>query len=123
MVNLSLRCHPDVLFSYSSSHVQLIIRVENPAEHPVWAEADVAVPEHVSLAPNSELRKGRVRVGIIEKEQFLEKAVRIFSNTYTNPQMYRCKVTVYTFNKDGVIESRMEKSADVRSEMKKEATF
>jgi hypothetical protein len=103
--------------------VQLIIRVENPAEHPVWTEADITVPEHVSLAPNSELRKGRVRVGIVEQNQFLEKAVRVFSNTYTNPQMYRCMITVYTFNKDGVIESRMEKSADIRCELKKEASF
>jgi hypothetical protein len=81
------------------------------------------VPDHISLAPNTELRKGRVRVGIIEKKQFLEKAVRIYSNAYTNPQMYRCKVTLYTFNKDGVIESRLEKEADIRCELKKEASF
>ena len=64
-----------------------------------------------------------VRVGIIEKKQFLEKAVKIYSTRYTNPQMYRCTVTLYTFNKDGVIESRMEKSADIRCEKKKEASF
>jgi len=123
LVNLSLRCHPDVLFGYSSSHVEVIVRVENDGDHPVWSEADVSVADHVSLAPNTELRKGRVRVGIVEKKQFLEKAVRVYSNTYTNPQMYRCNVTLYTFNKDGVIESRLEKTMDIRCEMKKEATF
>ncbi|MBD3210385.1 hypothetical protein GF318_03315 [Candidatus Micrarchaeota archaeon] len=123
MVNLSLRYHPDVLFGYSSSHVQLIIRVENSGEHPVWSEADISIPEHVSLAPNTELRKGRVRVGIVEGKEFLEKAVRVYANAYTNPQMYRCNVTLYTFNKNGIIESRMEKSVDIRCELKKEASF
>ncbi|MBU0532128.1 hypothetical protein KKB44_01410 [Candidatus Micrarchaeota archaeon] len=123
MVNLSLRIHPDVLFAYSSTYVEVIIRVENPGDHAVWAEADISVPDHISLAPNTELRKGRVRVGIIDGKQFLEKAVRVYSNTYTNPQMYHCAITLYIFNKDGIIDSRMEKSSDIRCEMKKEASF
>ena len=123
MVNLSLRNHPDVLFAYSINYVELILRVENPVDHPIWAEADITVPEKLSLSPDNSLRKGRVRVGIVGKNEFLEKAVRVYGNSFTNPQMYRASATVYVFNKDGVIDSRMEKSLDIRCEMKKEASL
>jgi len=123
VVKLTLRTHPEVLFGYSSSHVELILRVENEGEHPVWAEADVAVPEHLSLHPGNKLRKGRVRVGIVGNKEFLEKSVRIYSGSYTNPQMYKCDVTLFSFNRDGVIETRLERSLNLRCEVKKEATL
>ena len=123
MANLDIRTHPDVLFCYSINYVELILRVENPDDRPVWAEADVSVPENLSLNPNDTLRKGRVRVGIVDSKEFLEKAVRIYGNAYTSPQMYRCNVTLYVYNKDGVIDSRIEKSKDVRCEMKKDAVL
>ncbi len=123
VIKLSLRNHPDVLFCYSKNHIEVIIRVENPGKEPLWAEADISVPEKLSLAPGTELQKGRVRVGIVNGKEFLEKSVRVFGNAYTNPQMYRCDVTLYVFNHDGIIESRMEKSIDLRCEMKKEASL
>ena len=123
MANLDIRTHPDVLFCYSINYVELILRVENPGKHSIWAEADVSVPENLSLNPNDTLRKGRVRVGIVDSKEFLEKAVRIYGNAYTSPQMYRCNVTLYVYNKDGVIDSRIEKSKDVRCEMKKDAVL
>ncbi len=123
VVNLSLRCHPEVLFGYSSSHVDLIMRVENNTDHALWAEADVVVPENISLAPGAPLKKGRVRVGIIGKKEYLEKSVRVYSTNLASPQIYRCNVVLYVFNKDGVIDSRLEKPADIRCEMKKEASL
>lgn len=123
MINLRLRNHPDVLFCYSSNYIEVIMRAENKGDHPLWVEADVSVPEHLSLGPNSELRKGRVRVGIVGPKEFLEKSVRVYGNQYTNPQMYRCTITLYVYNRDGVIDSRMEKSMDLRCEMKKEASL
>ena len=123
VVKLDIRTHPDVLFCYSINYVELIIRVENSSNHPLWAEADIAVPENLSLNPNDNLKKGRVRVGIVGGEEFLEKAVRIYGNAYTSPQMYRCNITLYVFNKDGVIETRLEKSKDIRCEMKKDAVL
>lgn len=123
LVSLSLRMHPEVLFGFSSNYVELILRVENKTEQPLWAEADISVPEHVSLSPNNSLKKGRVRVGIVGKNEFLEKSVRVFSNSYTQPQMYKCGVTLYVFSKDGVIESRLEKPINIRCELKKEASL
>lgn len=123
MVKLSIRSHPEVLFGFSSNHVELVLRVENHDKHPVWAEADVKVPERISLSPNTHLGKGRLRVGIIGKGEFLEKAVRLYGNSLTNPQMYQCGITLYAFNKDGIIDSRLEKSFNLRCELKKEASL
>ena len=123
LVNITLRTHPDVLFAFSINHIELITRVENHNEHPIWVEAEISVPEKLSLSPDSPLRKGRVRIGIIEKNQFLEKAVRVYANSFTNPQMYKVDSTVFLFNKDGVIDARLEKSLNIRCEMKKKATI
>lgn len=123
MVNLTIRNHPDVLFAYSANHVEVILRVENPAAEAIWAEADLSVPENLSLSPDSRLRKGRVRVGIVGRKEFLEKAVRVYGGSYTSPQMYRCNATLYVFNRDGVIGQRLEKSLDVRCEAKKAASL
>lgn len=109
-----------MLFCYTNNYLELISRVDNKGDHPLWAEADVKVPEKLSLSPDNELRKGRVRVGIVNTKEFLEKGVRVYANKYTAPQMYKCDVTLYIYNKDGIIESRLEKSLNVRCERKKE---
>lgn len=123
MARFTLRSHPEVLFAFSANHIELIARVENPDDRPLWAEAEVSVPERLSLAPDHHLAKGRLRIGIIGKNEFLEKSVRVYANGYTNPQMYTCPVTLFTFNRDGVIDKRMEKSIDVRCEAKKEPSL
>lgn len=123
MVSLSMRVHPDVLFCYSANFVELILHVENPGGDAVWAEADINVPESLSLGPDGELRKGRVKVGIVDGKGQVEKSIRVFGNAYTGPQMYRCNVTLFVFNKDGTIESRIENAKDIRCEMKKEASL
>lgn len=123
MVKLLFRFHPDVLFSYSSSYVELILHIENEGKDPTWLEADINVPENLSLAPNAPLRRGRVKVGILAKKEFIEKAVRIFGTSITSPQVYRINSTLYVYNKDAIIETRMEKGVDLRCELKKDASI
>ena len=123
VVNLDVITHPDVVFAYSPNYVDTTIKVANPTGETCWAEADVYVPSKLSLSPDSMLRKGRVRVGVVEKDEKREKGVRIYANPYTNPQVYRCKVVLYVYSKDGVIASRLEKHVDVRCEVKKDATI
>ena len=123
MVELKLRIHPNVLFAYSPNYVETILRIENRGKKQVWCEAEVKIPDKISLSPTSGLERGRLRLGIITKKEYLEKTVRIFANNYTNPQIYRVSVTLFVFNKDGIIEKRMEKTIDIRCELKKEETL
>ena len=123
MPALMLRAHHEIIFAYSTNHTEVIVRVENEGKAYLWAEADIQVPESISLAPMTELRKGRVRIGIIGKNEFLEKATRIYAMPTTAPQVYRCGVVLYLYNKDGVIEKRMEKEIDIRCEFRKKETI
>ncbi len=123
MVELKLRTHPNVLFAYSPNHTEIIARIENRSKDPVWCEAEIKIPDKISLSPTSSLSRGRLRLGIVTKKEYLEKAVRIFANNYTNPQVYRAEITLFVFNKDGIITKRVEKPIDIRCELKKEATL
>jgi hypothetical protein len=123
MVTLSVRSHPDVLFANSNHHVELILRVENHGSGVAWVEADISVPDTISVSPHSHLRKGKVRIGIISKNEFLEKSIRIYSSSLTAPRMYKCSIVLYSFNRDGVIEKRIEKTINIRCEVKKQASF
>ncbi len=123
MVSFDVVTHPDVIFAYSPNYVESTIKVGNPVGESAWAEADVYVASKLSLSPDNLLRKGRVRVGVLEKNESREKAVRIYANPYTSPQVYRCKIVLYVYSKDGVIASRLEKAVDIRCELKKEATI
>ena len=89
MLKVSLRSHPDVIFAYSQNYVDIIMRIENHSATNLWCEADIKTPENISLSPTNDLRKGRVRVGILTKKEFIEKSVRVFVNQYTSPQMYK----------------------------------
>jgi hypothetical protein len=119
MVNFDVRVHPGVMFAYSQNFVELIINAANEGGESRWCEANIHVPEKLSLSPDNALRKARMRVGIIEKDARLEKNLRIYAGELTNPQMYRCKITLYTYDKNGVVDMRLEKGIDIRCEVKK----
>ncbi|HLD60123.1 MAG TPA: hypothetical protein VI912_03955, partial [Candidatus Bilamarchaeaceae archaeon] len=68
MITLELKTHPDVLFAYTNHNIDLILRVENKDEIS-WVEADVSIPNKISLSPTNSLDKGRVRVGIVNKDE------------------------------------------------------
>lgn len=123
MVHFNLRVHPNVLFAYAPNSTDLILRLENTLSHPCWIEADIFLPDRLSLGPDSDVRKGRLRLGIVGKDEGREKTVRVYANNYTKPQMYRCRVVVFSYDRDGVISSRLERPVDIRCEMKKEATL
>ncbi len=119
MINFDVRVHPNVIFGYSTNFIELIIKAENKGEESRWSEANISVPDKLSLSHDSMLKKARVRIGIIEKGAMLEKNLKIYAGEYTNPQMYRCKVTLYTYDKNGVVDMRLEKPVDIRCELKK----
>jgi len=123
LYKIAIRMHPEVLFCNTNHSIEAIIRIENKGKNPVWAEAELKVPEKISLSPDTELHRGKVRLGIVSNGEFLEKSVRIFGNRYTSPQMYPVSMIIYTFDRDGIIESRIEKKANIRCEKKKEESI
>lgn len=119
MVSFDIRAHPPVIFAYVPNAAEIILEAKNNGDDARWCEAHISVPDKLSLSPDNALRKARMRVGIAEKGNAVEKTLKVYANSFTNPQMYRCKVTLYTYDKHGVIDTRLEKSIDIRCELKK----
>jgi hypothetical protein len=118
MTELLVKTHPEVLFANMQNSTDIILKVENKGQV-CWAEADVNLPESISLSPTGQLGKGRIRIGIVDSGAFLEKAVKIYASSDTKPNIYNCNIVLFTYNKEGVVEERLEKTVNVKCEPKR----
>lgn len=114
----SVKTHPKMIYARMHNEVSLVLRVENQG-NARWVEAEVHVPEKLSLASDTGLHKGRMRVGIVENDESLEKTVKIYASAYTDAQEYPCTLTVFTYDKDGVIDERIDVQFTLKAEEQK----
>lgn len=121
-MDVKMRAHPQTLYARMQNQVQLILRLENKGETR-YVEAEVRVPEKLSLAPNTRLNEGRIRAGIVEKGEALEKSVRIYASAYTDAQAYPIRIIVFTYDKDAVIDERIELLFELKAEEQKPAVL
>ncbi|MFH1448014.1 MAG: hypothetical protein ABIG39_04065 [Candidatus Micrarchaeota archaeon] len=113
---VSPRFYPIRLGAYMQNNTELSIEIENTGEQPCWTECDVIVPEALSLAPDRELSKGRVRIGIINASETLGGKCKIYAGPKSYPDIYEIRLVLYGFGKDGVILQREEKKTEIRCE-------
>ncbi len=118
----SVKLHPETLYARMHNGISMILRVENKGDAR-WVEADVHLAEKLSLASDTHLRKGRMRVGIVGRDEALEKSVKIYAIAYTDAKPYDCKAVVFTYDKDGVIGERIEVPFTVKCEEQKPAVL
>jgi hypothetical protein len=111
---ITTRFHPIRLMAYARNNVEMSIEVENTGDEPLWTECDVAVPDSVSLAPDKDLLKGRIRVGIINRGEILTGRCRVYGNARSYPDTYAIKLTAFGFGRDGGIKAREEKRVELR---------
>ena len=111
---ISPRFHPIRLGAYTRSEVELSIEIENTGESSCWTECDVFLPETLSLAPDRDLLKGRLRIGIIGSSEILTGKCKIYAGAKSYPEVYPIKITAYGFGKDGAIIQREEKKTELR---------
>ena len=114
--NISTRFYPIRLTAFMRNEVELSIEIENKSEHPIWTECDVTIPEAISLAPDKELHRGRLRIGIINSREILTGKCKIYASARSYPESYVVKLTAYGFGKDGAITAREDKRVDLRCE-------
>jgi len=92
------------------------VSVKNEGTTPLWVEADLMIPEAISLAPDKLLSHGRLRIGIALPGERISKKVRIFGGASSYPDTYVLRLTFFGFGKDGTISERCELRADLRCE-------
>ena len=98
------------------NEVEMTVEIENTSEQPVWTECDVTVPEAISLAPDRQLLRGRLRIGIINPREILAGKCKVFAGVQSYPDNYTLKLTAFGFGKDGTIVAREEKKVNLRCE-------
>ncbi|MEM4348418.1 MAG: hypothetical protein QXN37_02510 [Candidatus Anstonellaceae archaeon] len=92
------------------------VSVYNSGQEPRWVECDVSVPEAISLAPDRQLSKGRMRVGIALPGGKASKKVKIYGGAGSYPDTYTIRLTIFGFGADGAIAERYDLKADLRCE-------
>ena len=108
------RFYPIRLTAFMRSEVELSVEIENLTGDLCWGECDIILPEAVSLAPDRELSKGRLRIGIIEPGGKGSGKCKVYASARSYPDVYTIKLVAYGFGKDGTILGREEAKAELR---------
>ena len=106
MLNPNTHFSPIRMPSYVRSEVEMEVSVKNDGGVPLWVEADLMIPEAISLAPDKLLSHGRLRIGIALPGERISKKVRIFGGASSYPDTYVLRLTFFGFGKDGTIAER-----------------
>jgi len=114
--HISTKFYPIRLNAFMRNEVELSIEIENTGNDPLWCECDVLLPDAISLAPDKDLEKGRLRVGIVNPTEIRTGKCKIYGSAKSYPELYPIKVVVYGFGKDGAITARDDKTVELRCE-------
>lgn len=103
---LSLTVEKIKAFTYNEIELNLAISTKD--QEPYWLEAVYEVPAPLSLAPDKSLLTAKTLIGILEKEETRQKRAKIYAGNDAYPEIYKLKVTLYIYDKDGAISERKE---------------
>lgn len=115
-LRVSSSFYPIRLNAYIRNEAELTIEIENTNDTASWTECDVIVPDALSLAPDRELTKGRLRIGIIGPKETRVGKCKVYAGARTYPDTYMIKLVAYGYGKDGAISTREEKKSYLRCE-------
>lgn len=107
-MELHVEVHPPEIQAKKRAEALLLVRIRNNKRGTRWYEGVIELPPSLSLSYDYTLRKARVRFGILRKNEFLEKAIRIYSSPHTKADVYPGSLVVFSYDKDGVVSERME---------------
>ena len=113
-MELYVKVHPPEIPAKKRTEALLLVRLRNNKRGARWYEGVVELPPALSLSYDYTLRKARIRFGILRRNEFLEKAIRIYSSPHTRADVYPGKLIVLAYDKDGVIAERMEVTFTVK---------
>ena len=114
--NILTSLYPLRLAAYSRSEVELRLEIENKGGEPYWTECVVEVPDVLSLVPDRDVRKGKIRIGIVAPGEIMSGKCKVYATARTYPEQYVLKITAFGYSRDGAISIRDEKRVDLRCE-------
>ncbi|MEM2974602.1 MAG: hypothetical protein QW112_03200 [Candidatus Micrarchaeia archaeon] len=114
MLKISSKFYPVRVIAFTRNETEMDITIENEGKEICWVEADIALPEGLSLASDRSLRNGRLRVGIIFPDESRTARCKIYAGSETYPSIYNISIVGYAYGKDGMISGKSEARADLR---------
>ncbi|MCL4383019.1 hypothetical protein M1278_00050 [Candidatus Marsarchaeota archaeon] len=110
MANLIIKTEiqPSALKAFSKNEVVLFIEVFNPTSQILWGESEINVNSPLSLSFDSELNKGKMRVGILEPNQKKQKKLNIYTKQNNYPDDYKINMIFFVYDTDGAIFERID---------------
>ncbi len=105
---------PAKLKAYARNELQMTVALRNLSDTATfWGECEVNVVSPLSLAPDTELNTGRMRIGLMNPLESASKVVRLYTRPNNFPDEYSVSVVAYIYDKDGAIAERIEKRSTV----------
>ncbi len=109
-VTIDVIFEPSTLRAYIRNEAAMKLNLKNADQaRSFWCEADVSVNSPLSLAPDTELGLGKMRMGILKPGASLDKSVKLYTRPNNFPDQYGLKITVFLYDEDGAIAEREDK--------------
>jgi hypothetical protein len=116
MLNPQTHFSPMRMAAYVRNEVEMEVTVRNDGTEERWVECDISIPEAISLAPDRQLSKGRMRIGIALPRDKISKKIKIYGGASSYPDTFVIRLTFFGYGKDGTIAERCEMKSDLRCE-------
>lgn len=105
---------PPTLKAFARNEAKMDLLVANGSTtNTFWCECELRITSPLSLAPDSELNSGRMRIGIIKPLGRNTKSVRLYTRPNNYPDDYKFSITAYFYDEDGTISERVDKDVSI----------
>jgi hypothetical protein len=109
ILEIKIENSPEKLVAFRRNEINCVAKFSiSEANGNYWVEALVEVDHPLSLAPDRQLKLGKINVGIFNGSSHKEKRFKIFSNNDIYPDTFSLKVTALIYDEDGAVADRKE---------------
>ena len=112
-INATFEVTPEKIKAFTFNELNLDVSISTTDSEKYWLEAVFEVPYPLSLAPDKNLTAGKILLGILDKDSKKGKKVKIFAANDVYPNTYKVKMTLFIYDKEGVIAERKEYSKEL----------
>ena len=102
-----------MLKAYSKNEAMLHINVTSQNDQVLWCESEISVNSPLSLSFDSELARGKVRIGLLDPSQTVSKKINIYTRPNNFPDEYEVNLLFFIYDKDGAIFERIEQKVPI----------
>jgi hypothetical protein len=112
-IALDVNFDPKSFRAFNRNEGHMTISISGSAESPAyWCECDITAKSPLSLAHDTELGAGHIRIGIF-RGKAIEKKIRIYTRPNNYPENYPVAITLFVYGEDGTIAGRVEKRVEI----------